>query len=514
MFVNRRGAVTGGTITQHFSCDNFYFLTNPEEFVYTHLASDAKWQLLARPVTIKEFEQMAKLIRPFFNFGMKVTEYLKCVLYANDGKTELALEIPDNCDLNFTYRFWISNKGQSDKADSFKGVKLKRYVFLQRAGKILTAKLSFPVQGKFRIDLYGNSLELCNYVIHCDKPKINLQPLPENALDEWGPTSRNELAGLAPITHPTGTVKMAKGESDIEFKAEDDVELLTTLYGSSGEKLENYVLHYRDGDKKAVRAKVPEKGQYALNINSKRKGERGSFNAVCTYLVEADTAPVDNSPFPDVYDGRVGPSTTSGGVLKLVYPTSYMTETKEAEMMFTFEVLSRVDLICRLQKCNQDGSTINQFDMVMESIEADTYICHVRFPEPGNYLLDVYSSSSSSPIDTTYSHITTCLVKATKDNDICPPFPYKYDSFKEGKLLKPLFGVLPSNEMILFALTAPKACDVVVNANEKLTHLIRNKSGIWEGDATTGAAGRIVKISGKTDTDDDSYMDYILFEVN
>ena len=486
--------------------------------MYTHLANDPKWQLLARPVTVKEFEQMAKLESTFFTYGMKVTEYLKCVLYAKDGETELTFEMPGNCAMNFTYRFWISNKGQSD---SFKGVKLKRYVFLQHDGKILTAKINFPVGGKFKIELFGShstkgtsNCQICEYVIYCDKPKRNLQPLPENALAEWGPTSRNELAGLTPITHPTGTVKMLKGESKVEFKADDDVELLTTLCRSSGEKLENYVLHYRNGDKIAMRTKVPEKGQYALNINSKRKGERGSFNTVCTYLVVADTAPVDKEPFPNVTNGRVGPSSTSGCVLKLLSPESYMTETKETEMLITFEILTRVDLKCSLKKSNQDGSTVNKSDMVMDSMEADTYTCHVRFPEPGNYFLEVQSRPSSSPRDTTYSHTTTCLVKATEDNAICLPFPQKYNSFKEGKLLKPLFGVLPSNEMILFALTAPKACDVVVNVNEELTHLIRNKKGIWEGDATTGAAGTTVKISGKSDTDDDSYMDYINFEVN
>ena len=42
--------------------DEFYFFTDPDEFIYNHLPQDEGWQLLARPVTKDEFQVLANLI--------------------------------------------------------------------------------------------------------------------------------------------------------------------------------------------------------------------------------------------------------------------------------------------------------------------------------------------------------------------------------------------------------------------------------------------------------------------
>ena len=36
--------------------NDFYFLTDPEEFIYTHLPHEEEWQLLVRPVLRHEFD--------------------------------------------------------------------------------------------------------------------------------------------------------------------------------------------------------------------------------------------------------------------------------------------------------------------------------------------------------------------------------------------------------------------------------------------------------------------------
>ena len=41
--------------------DEFYFLTDPHEFIYNHLPNQQGWQLLARPVTKPEFEVKMKI---------------------------------------------------------------------------------------------------------------------------------------------------------------------------------------------------------------------------------------------------------------------------------------------------------------------------------------------------------------------------------------------------------------------------------------------------------------------
>ena len=46
---------------------DFYFLTDPEEFVYDHLPEDITWQLLASPVSKLEF-QVCTILYPTYSY--------------------------------------------------------------------------------------------------------------------------------------------------------------------------------------------------------------------------------------------------------------------------------------------------------------------------------------------------------------------------------------------------------------------------------------------------------------
>lgn len=49
-----------------YAYEEFYFLTDPEEFVYSHFPDEEAWQLLARPMTFDEFQKIAYLRSKFF----------------------------------------------------------------------------------------------------------------------------------------------------------------------------------------------------------------------------------------------------------------------------------------------------------------------------------------------------------------------------------------------------------------------------------------------------------------
>ncbi|ELU11849.1 hypothetical protein CAPTEDRAFT_95468, partial [Capitella teleta] len=58
-----------------YSYNDHYFLTNPEEFIYTHFPFKEKWQLLARPVTRLEFNELASLQPAFFRKGLRLKSH-------------------------------------------------------------------------------------------------------------------------------------------------------------------------------------------------------------------------------------------------------------------------------------------------------------------------------------------------------------------------------------------------------------------------------------------------------
>ena len=56
---------------------DYFFLTPPEQFVFTHFPADSKWQLLTPVVTREEFLQWPKIELPLFQFGWKIEDVRK-----------------------------------------------------------------------------------------------------------------------------------------------------------------------------------------------------------------------------------------------------------------------------------------------------------------------------------------------------------------------------------------------------------------------------------------------------
>jgi hypothetical protein len=49
--------------------DDFYFLTPPEQFIFSHLPDDREWQLLDEPVSTEEYERWPRVGVGLFKFG-------------------------------------------------------------------------------------------------------------------------------------------------------------------------------------------------------------------------------------------------------------------------------------------------------------------------------------------------------------------------------------------------------------------------------------------------------------
>jgi hypothetical protein len=61
------GRVEGGRFIKNYS--DFWFLTPPGAFAFSHLPDDQKWQLVAEPLTQNQFWNTQKLGADFFELG-------------------------------------------------------------------------------------------------------------------------------------------------------------------------------------------------------------------------------------------------------------------------------------------------------------------------------------------------------------------------------------------------------------------------------------------------------------
>lgn len=54
--------------------DDFYFLTDPDEFVHSHFPDETKWQLLDVPISLEEFERRVFKTSAFFSLGLQLIQ--------------------------------------------------------------------------------------------------------------------------------------------------------------------------------------------------------------------------------------------------------------------------------------------------------------------------------------------------------------------------------------------------------------------------------------------------------
>ncbi|ESO98693.1 hypothetical protein LOTGIDRAFT_142420, partial [Lottia gigantea] len=54
-----------------YACDEFYFITNPEDHIFQHFPDDSRWQLLECPISLTEFISLPIVKSSFFNYGLK-----------------------------------------------------------------------------------------------------------------------------------------------------------------------------------------------------------------------------------------------------------------------------------------------------------------------------------------------------------------------------------------------------------------------------------------------------------
>lgn len=105
----------------HYQLDEYFFLPDPHQLIYTHFPDDARWQLLERPVTLEEFENMPHMKPQFFKYGLEFVTHRTAVIYSR-GEIHIRLRYPAHkmaVAFNFTIQF-------EDGNEEYNGIKLNR----------------------------------------------------------------------------------------------------------------------------------------------------------------------------------------------------------------------------------------------------------------------------------------------------------------------------------------------------------------------------------------------------
>ncbi|XP_013404637.1 uncharacterized protein LOC106169650 isoform X2 [Lingula anatina] len=389
----------------HHRINEFYFMPDPDQFIFTHFPNDQKWQLLEKPLTVDEFGQSMYAREMFWNLGLKLApNSLKtCMVKSNNGEIDIPFELPALDAINVKFRYMLYRKAGGSVA----GGQMDRFVFYTRQGKTLNYNIRFPVAGTFRLDIFGqditkhDSLDLCcAYVIECPEPKRNVEPLPDNPVIGWGPGAETEDAGMTPLTHDCGLVETEDGCVEMKFRLKKDVSLLQSLLSNKMDEkvLENFVISRVENGEAFVTVRLPKKGEYALKLFANDRNDEGDIPNVCNYLIRCLNDKVKNEPYPHVHNGALGKGNFASklGVVPLNYPGGLI-ETDDGQCTLQFRAPKGVELFCEIHSAGLDDSAFeNCLRKTGPNAGGETSL-EITLPKAGEYSASIYARRTEDP---------------------------------------------------------------------------------------------------------------------
>lgn len=155
--------------------EEHYFLTEPQEFIFTHFPENPKWQLVQNPISKSNFLSLAYLKPSFFRYNLKIESHPECVI-STDGELIVELTAPDD----------VSIIAQLLKND----IELeKTLTFSQQRDGIYSIHAVFPKPGKYTLRIFAAKGRqetydwAIDYIIDASSTTEDLSSFPETLGD-------------------------------------------------------------------------------------------------------------------------------------------------------------------------------------------------------------------------------------------------------------------------------------------------------------------------------------------
>jgi transglutaminase/protease-like cytokinesis protein 3 len=63
-----------------YELDEYYFMPDPHQLIFTHFPDEVGWQLLERPISLTDFENLVPVKSAFFKYGLQILGHREAVI--------------------------------------------------------------------------------------------------------------------------------------------------------------------------------------------------------------------------------------------------------------------------------------------------------------------------------------------------------------------------------------------------------------------------------------------------
>ncbi|XP_055889743.1 uncharacterized protein LOC106068552 [Biomphalaria glabrata] len=517
----------------HYQLDEYFFLPDPHQLIYTHFPEDSQWQLLERSVTLQEFESMPHMKPQFFKYGLEFVTHRTGVIHSR-GELHIRLRYPADkiaVAFNFTIQF-------EDGNEEYNGVKLSRYGLQESSGRIASFSLRLPVAGSYILYIYAKEdtpenkdnvyAQVCEYKIEQEVvPEPPPEPYPPCSYLNWGAGSAFYRYNLSTYQQ-TATLNTREGKVELQIKTSGNMQFMAKLKSNhfSDNELEGFVLHRTVGNTAYFNVSCPGRGEYGLEIYANNPEKEGStLYHVAQYLILCQED-VKVEPLPSLPHGYLGKQQRFDEFglqcISHVDPVVHLdVNTVTIAMKTSFPMRVTANLIA--------VDSDEEFpDFVFSNCLGSQISFIVNMPTVGYYKLQIYAMPQADPSQQ-LPGVFNYLINCKGVTQAVFPFPKQYAQWKEGCFMyEP--GVIPTNRgphahqvqldrlpgKINFHVSIPKAEAVAVVAGQNWTHLDRLQGDEWAKQVeVAGLYGQGVKVTlnanfGGDKTSYSTLLEYVL----
>ena len=418
--------------------NEFFFLTDPDMLLSTHLPDDASWQMTETPISAKDFEEQAYLRERFFQLDASLIEdsLSKCVVSARKGELDIAFGIPPSTAqyMQFASLIYIEQGTAAPGTDP-----LERYVFYQKKSDMVKFALQFPIKGKFKVSIFGmntiehNTMELVASYLVKAKAKKGAQPLPDIPEIGWGPGAEMERAGLS-TDQKEAVIETHDGHVELRFKKSNP---LSVLQAMKNNHLDDWLLRRvavlrEEGDDVLVSIRLPEPGEYGFKLYGDSKDHEGDLANICNYLIKSVNPLATPAVFPKLHRGVLGPGQYADpfGVQPISHPGGDI-KTADDKLTVTFSHLPDTELM--VEPTSESHTQAELARNVTRTERDGETTFNVGLHSMGELGLNVYARKKDSASPRIY-HAYSYLVDSTQDIQRLAPINGKPSTSEEQEV--------------------------------------------------------------------------------
>ncbi|KAM9330323.1 uncharacterized protein PAF06_012018 [Gastrophryne carolinensis] len=486
------------------SYDDFFFLTDPEDFIKTHWPDDPSWQLLHPQVSFEEFEQCVFQTSEFFRLHLFIISPNIFSLTTENGEVKVSLgcESP----MEYSYKVFQLLKNSRSLTDKSCGI-------LTVHDSCMTLRLFMPSAGQFELMIFAKLANakdpykwVCSYQVNCPQAR---QPfgLPENPFHFWGLPPNSKCLGITNCCPREDLIVAENGTLNFVFETTRPLlAMFQLLHAELSEPVSKKCLVSQIEDNRlCCHLLLPYWGYYRLSLFVKEQ-QKDNFQNAANMFINCRNPINHNELFPPDLSVHCGPGTnTKLNGLTNPSHTSPIIITTSGLCNITFHTLWDMDVLPILEndKLNNSLHSLDQYCFLTHLEHKISLTIHL--PVSGNYKFSIFTKAKK---DDEYSHACDYIIQCFSSNCLLP-FPKVYSAWGPGCiLLQPRYGLLSAESWEHFRLKIPGACKVLVIGPFK-TELQQSKNNIWEGKVFTGSQGSLIKIAVKT-TPNSTTMDIVM----